>query len=309
MNPEHICFATYCDSINGLANATTLAKSIRKYAGRLAQSEFLVTAPENSRHVVENYTAALDKLSIKPQFFSTPEIAEKWSYGAKPFAAATAESYLRDQNRASILIWMDNDSVVIGEPGELLLSEGEELAYVPVMHNRAGSLIESPPDELWRRIYKLQALTEDMLFPMITPADRRKIRAYFHCGLLALRPETEIMKAWAEEFERVSSDPAIVEMCENDRTGKVFLHQHVLTGAILHRVNRESMRELSARYNYPILFEQQYDAERSFRSLKDVAVLRTVVSLDRIGPDWHKLLDGPPDILDWLITHLAAARP
>ncbi|HKK20901.1 MAG TPA: hypothetical protein VJ983_05460 [candidate division Zixibacteria bacterium] len=309
MNPDHICFATYCDSIDGLANAITLAKSIRKYAGRLVQSELLFTAPENFRHITANNSETLEKYSIKLEFFPIPDIAGKWFYGDKPYAAAAAEKYLRDQNRSSVLIWIDNDSVVIGEPSELLLSEAEELAYVPVMHNRAGSAIGSLPDELWGRIYEMQALTDDMLFPMTTPADRQEIRAYFHCGLLALRPELGIMKAWAEEFERIGSDSAIVKMCENDRTRKVFLHQHVLTGTILHRVRRGSIRELSERYNYPILFEQQYDAGRSFRSLKDVAVLRTVVSLDRIGPDWHKLLDGPPDILDWLITHLPVARP
>ncbi len=210
------------------------------------------------------------------------------------------------EDHRGTMVWIDNDAVVIKEPDELSLPINLNLAYTPVMHNRAGSLFDNEPDELWARIYELQGLDDSMLFPMTTPVDQQRIRSYFHCGLLAVRPALGVMREWAKEFTHAYQDPLVQRLCENSEVRQVFLHQHVLTGAILHKVGREAMKDLSGRYNYPMLFDRQYQAPRPFDSLDEVAILRRVVSLEKIGPDWYKQVKGPPAIIAWLKEHVTS---
>jgi hypothetical protein len=60
------------------------------------------------------------------------------------------------------------------------------------------------------------------------------------------------------------------------------------------------MVQLSSRYNYPIFFEKQYGAAKPFRSIEDVATIRTVVSAEKMGADWAAQLAGPADRIAWL---------
>lgn len=108
------------------------------------------------------------------------------------------------------------------------------------------------------------------------------------------------MRNWSEAFMRLADDSNIRSMCRDNRVRNVFLHQHALTGAILHAVGRERMRQLPNGYNYPLFFDRQYEAVRSFDSIADVVTIRRVVSLDRIGPSWHEQITGPADRIAWL---------
>ena len=58
------------------------------------------------------------------------------------------------------------------------------LGYQPMMHNRSGTLFEEEPGPFRSRIYEIMSIKEDMLIPLITPADKQNIRAVFQVGLL-----------------------------------------------------------------------------------------------------------------------------
>jgi hypothetical protein len=141
---------------------------------------------------------------------------------------------------------------------------------------------------------------------MVTPADQETIRAYFNAGLLVVRPERGILRKWAESFQLLYNDSALVEMCDTDVTEKIFLHQTALVGAVLNNLKRPEMTELPERYNYPIFFEQQYDAAREFGSIEDVVTLRYDVYFRNPDPEWHRKLKGPSDRVTWLKTRLSA---
>jgi hypothetical protein len=302
MPKSRVVFATYCESPEALENACRLAESIRTFGGKYRDSEIRVYTP--NRVIIENSDVfkSLESLEIERHTSYYPENVPELFYAGKPFAAAQAE--IDTSKDTDVLVWLDDDAVVLDEPAELDFDPDINLVYKPVMHNRAGSLYDDPPDEFWARIYEIIGLNDRLLFPMITPADKQKIRAYFHCGLLALRPEPGILQKWAQDFETLYHDPIIVEMYGKNRDRQVFLHQHALTGAILHNLKKESMRELSERYNYPILFDKQYGAIQPFNSIEKAVIIRCIVSLGQIGPDWHRSLIGPSDKIEWLREHL-----
>ncbi len=296
-------FATTIIRKEQLPDIRRLAESIRTFGGKFANAPLWVFAATDD---VLDDSAMIDSiisLGVELNKFSHPEQVAWLYYANKPYAAAQAET-LAVENNSAILIWVDTDTIFLMEPEDFILPNNIALAYRTVMHNRAGSLYGRPPDTLWRRIYELAGLDDDMLFAMTTQADRQKIRAYFHCGLIVVRPQKGVLRRWAEYFTMLSQDSIIIEQCRANIDKNVFLHQNVLTPAVLNILKRDEMIELSDRYNYPLLFEKHYDATAPFNNLNDVVSIRIVISSDKVGPEWYKELVGPPDKIDWLKDRL-----
>lgn len=302
MAGEKLVFACYSDSIDGVSDACRQVESIRMFAGKFHNAPFWLYIPYDMIIEDDKLVAKLNSLGIEIRTTHTPEAARWFNYAGKTYAAGEAEAAAVDQ--VDILVWTDDDSIILREPSDFDFNSQDCFAYRPVMHNRSGSLYDSPPDVFWSRIYDKLAITDEMLFPMVTPADHQKIRAYFQAGLLVVRPHAGILRRWGRDFETLYTDDVLAAMCREERTYRVFLHQAALVGAVLHSAKRGQMVELSDAYNYPIFFEKQYGADNAFDSIDDVVILRCVVSAKNIAPDWHKKLAGSPDRIAFLKEHL-----
>lgn len=306
MNDGNIRFATYVESIPELANACRMTESLRTFGGRFARKPVSVYAGPKASEPTDSLRAEIAAHRISLSTVEAPPESLEFFYATKVYAAARAE---QDAVDLDTLVWLDNDTIIIGEPSDLALGAGRSLAYCPVMHNRSGVRYESEPDEFWSRIYRLLGLTDDMLFPMVTPADRQKIKAYFHCGLLAVQPRKGVLHRWLDDFEKLYHDPELIEMCRTNVTNRIFLHQTALTGAVLNVLDRNELFELPERYNYPIFFERQFEAARKFDRIDDVVTVRHVVSEDNLGPDWHRELCGPSEKVAWLYERITGSEP
>jgi hypothetical protein len=301
MTDQHCIFATFAGYPGQLPDIVRQAESLREFGGRFADSPVWLVAPEDLE-ISGEWIDKLAQVGVELHRSKAPEAARQFFYGDKVYAAAAAEQAA--QSKAAILVWIDPDTIFLGEPSEVELKSGQALAYCPVMHNRSGTPYGAEPDEFWSRIYELLELSDDQLFPMVTPADQQKIRAYFHCGLLSLRPERGILRRWAEDFERLYTDSAIIAMCQADRTRAIFLHQTPLTGAILHLVQRNEMAPFSEAYNYPIFFKRHWGGLREYDDIRSAVMLRVVIDFSKVGPDWDRELKGPPEKIAWLKGHI-----
>lgn len=293
-------FATYVESEAELANVYRLTKSLRTFGGQFAGSPLWLYFPDNLTIKNSSLIDNLRSQGVEIKTFTIPKEARWFYYAGKVYAAGEAETAA--EKCVDILVWLDEDTVILDEPSDFNLSDDIDLAYVPVMHNRSGSLLENPPDPFWSRIYDLLSINEDMLFPMLTPADKQTIRAYFHCGLIVVRPEKGVLRRWVNDFEILYNDPSLTGMCQTDATKRIFIHQTALTGGV-HIVSRQRMKSLPMRYNYPIFFEKQYGGIETFDSIENVTTVRCVVSAEKMGENWHEKLSGPAPKIDWLREH------
>ena len=302
MAAERLVFACYAESIDAVKDACRQAESTRTFAGKFHNAPFWMYTPGDLTIDDAQLVERLNSLKVEVRTSHTPEAARWLPYAGKTYAAGEAEAAAVDE--ADILVWTDDDSIILKEPSHFDFSSQDSFAYRPVMHNRSGSLYDSPPDKFWSRIYDKLAITDEMLFPMVTPADNQKIRAYFQAGLLVVRPHAGILRRWGRDFETLYTDDVLAEMCRADRTYRVFLHQTALVGSVLHNVTRGQMVELSDAYNYPIFFEKQYGADDPFDSIDNVIILRCVVAAKNIPSDWHAKLVGSPERIAFLKEHL-----
>jgi len=297
-----LIFATYAESDEDLRYALHLAESIRQFAGRFSDAPIWLYIPEGFTPADTALLNGLTALAVEIRTSSAPDESRRFYYAGKTFAAGVAETDA--ESRTRFLVWMDIDTIVLLEPGDFLLPDKVAFAYRPVMHNRSGTLYGQPPNEFWRRIYDKLNIDDSLLFPMITPADRQKINTYFNAGLLVVRPERGILRGWGESFKILYEDSMLARMCDENIENKIFLHQTALVGPVLHRIGRDEMVELSARYNYPIFFHQQYEAATEFESIGDVVTLRYDVYFRDPDPEWATKLKGDPDKIAWLKARL-----
>lgn len=305
VNPASIVFATYAEHSGALANIALLTESLRTFSGKFSAAPVWVYIPEGLEDKVLTDTALVGQMKASGVEFRasvTPDDCQWFFYGGKPAAVAQAEADAL--GKIALLVWLDDDTVFLTEPSDLLLDSARSFGYRPVMHNRSGTLFDKPAIPFWTRVYERLAIPEERLFPMTTVADKQKIRAYFNCGLMAIRPEKRIMKRWAEDFLLCCRDTVLFQMCRENQTWRIFLHQAALVGAVVNTLPREEMLELSSRYNYPVFFDKQYAATEPYNRIDDVVTLRTEVMVNNGGPEWYRELIGPPQKIEWLRTRI-----
>jgi hypothetical protein len=302
MSENRIVFGTYAESNEQLRHVCLLAESIREFASRYAEAPILVFLPTEFTPRDTSLIYELQAAGASFRTCSIPEQCAWFYYAGKTFAAGLAETEAGDIG--DILVWLDDDTIFLSEPNDLLLTAMVGLAYRPVMHNRSGSLFREPPSPFWAQIYETLDVDPESLFPMVTPADRQQIRAYFNAGLLAVRPELGVLRGWGESFTKLCQDSVLVEMCREDVERRIFLHQTALVGAVCHRLSQSQMVELPDRYNYPIFFKRQFGAVEEFDDLSDVVTLRYDLYFRDPDPDWADNLRGPADKIGWLRDRL-----
>jgi hypothetical protein len=297
-----VVFATYANTEEERRHVIYLAESIRAFAGKLSKAPLWVYSDNNEISQNRPFPIDPDRLGIEIKSSQTPDDARWFYYAGKTFAAGRAE--VDAEGSFDILVWMDEDTIVLKEPGEFILETDIEFAYCPVMHNRTGSLFSEPPDPFWSRIYERLAVNPKTLFPMTTPADRQKIRAYFNAGLLVVRPERKILRRWGKSFQILYRDTELAGMCRKNIEYRIFLHQTALVGAVLNNLDKDSMTRLSTGYNYPLFFKKMYGAEQEFDNLDDIATLRYDIYFRNPDSDWSHQLKGPEHVISWLKDRL-----
>jgi len=302
-----IIFAAYADSDDELRHIEYLADSLRTFGGRFSQAPVRVYLPESlAASVGEDMSMRMQALGVDIRTSRIPDDARWFSYAGKTFAAGDAEA--EAEGKAEILVWMDEDTIILQEPNELALDDQVDMAYRPVMHNRSGSLASEPPGLFWSRVYEMFNLDPNQLFSMVTPADRQTIRAYFNAGLLVVCPERGILRGWGDAFKKLYRDPALAAICRDNSTWRIFLHQAALVGPVINTLDQSALLELPDSYNYPIFFKKMYGAKEEFDDLTEVITLRYDIYFQKPEPNWSAQLRGPAESIAWLKNHLSGSK-
>ena len=301
-NSSEYIFATFADGPESLNHIYYLVESVRAFAGAMKDAPVWIYVPDDLKIDVKNARARFAPLGAEIKVSHTPEDSRWLFYAGKTYAAGEAEKEVA--GKAKILIWMDEDTIVLQEPTGFALAPNIGFAYRPVMHNRSGSLYSEAPSEFWQRIYDDLKVKDADLFPMITPADKQEVRAYFNAGLLVVRPEKGILCKWGEDFTVLRNDTVLARMCKEDIDKKIFLHQTALVGAALNTLKREEMVELPLEYNYPLFFHQMFEAATEFESIDGIVTMRYDVYFRNPDPQWAEKLTGPKEKIAWLKERL-----
>src|SRR5215213_9848897 len=132
--------------------ALLLCRSLRRYGGRYARAPFYTFQPRRGTEVSPATLAALGGLGVEHVAERLNADYEDCPYANKVFASAWAEENLGED----VLVFLDSDTVMTGEPSELDLPEGFDAAARPVNNRKLGSTGPGDANEdYWKKLYEI----------------------------------------------------------------------------------------------------------------------------------------------------------
>ena len=300
-NPRMV-FAMVADQEYQLEYVNLLAESVHKFGGKYSNVAIWVYTAIEEERLDSTLITNLENNSVKINKVSVPEEARWFFFASKVYAAAEAEKSAA--GKYDILAWLNFDTILLKEPTEFVLPGNVSLGYRPVMHRNIGLGINDPLDDFWKRAFELMQVSEDTVFPMVTPADQDSIKPYINAGCLIVNPNKGILQNWVSNFEILYKDQTLRDMCEANIKKRIFIHQAALTGALLNYLKPDEYVELPETVNYPLFFNEMFGSKKDFHNITDVVTFRHEAFFNNPVEGWQDLLIGPKDKLDWLIEKL-----
>ncbi len=290
---KRIVFAFHYSPGETSREAALLAASFRRFAGGYADFPLYAVAilPVNAVEIPHEPWHELVHLLPFPR----PEDLPHLPLSIKPYAAAFAESQLR--NKADVLVWMDADTLIFNSPALLDLAHEKRVAVPPVHKTLVSALASKPLNAFWRNVYaQCGANLKDL--PTVTSlADQDRVFAHFNAGLIAVRPEFHLLAQWEVNFRRLYRDDEIAQYYTQDPLYRVFIHQAALAGTIVSTVPREKLELLPREYNYPLILHEEMPDGQKVSSLNELTTARYE---DYDPPFWFIRIPAQEPIRGWL---------
>jgi len=257
---------------NNLTRAIMLFDSLRTFGGELGDSLCIILVPEKGEPLPDKAREQLSLLDVRLLPFDMDEGAVRFPLASVVYAAARAEQQVHDETE--ILVWTNEDTLIVSPPSDFLLEEGINFAYRPVHHTKISSVYGKPPDDFWSLIYQYCGIEEGKAFPMETCTRDNTIRAHFNAGLLVVRPEQLLLEKWLDHFRELYQHPDFRPFFKEDVLYMVFMHQTVLSGVVLSMFKRRELLELPETVNYPLHLHQEYPIEYQPQALNNLITCR-----------------------------------
>jgi len=283
--------------------AFMLVESIRAFGGAYSNSPVLILYPRVGPGLSHATQARFTDLGAETISFDIPLERLTFPFASKVYGAGAAEEAAI--SRGALLCWMDPDSLVLREPGALILEPAAALGYRPVDKVLIGSPYEAPLDDFWMQIYSECGVHEHSVFPMAASVDDVVLRPYFNAGMLVVRPERGLLGSWGVQFKRLHGLAKFEPFYQAQELYRLFMHQAVLAGTILASLGRHEIQELPYTVNYPLHLHPDYPATRRPHTISEIITCRYDTAFD--ADDWRSLPIEEP-LRAWLEARIARRR-
>jgi len=287
--------------------AVLLAESIRRFGGSCSGCRIWATQPRHGKSVSP---ATLESLAELEVTFLRANLNAKANQNTKcnhrllgflnkTYTAAFFEEILEHQVQS--LVFLDSDTLVLREPRELHLDDTSAVAVRPVDTRNVGCPAGRPLNTFWTKMFAASGTSDKDIWNVVTTTDRKRVKAYFNAGLVAVRPERQIFRRWRATVEafwphvfdrRVCSTRAHVSLAE----------QCALSATILGCVDRKQVRILSGAYNYPLHKQKRLRGGQRKDSLADISILHYHSAFN--SDAWREGIMVSPEYERFLARHL-----
>ncbi|MHA2140912.1 MAG: hypothetical protein ACXADC_13705 [Candidatus Thorarchaeota archaeon] len=281
-------------------NTLLLVESIRDLAGAFSEVPIKCYLPHTGRQLSKIATKKLLDLDAKIIPFEINRDILRFPFMRHAYAASIAESAA--EKEANCMGWVAPNTLILHEPKCFSLGEGLYLGYRPVHHKLLGMEYDEPLDPFWTEVYQQCKVPADRIFKMRTQIEDLAIRPYFNAGLLIVRPERGILRAWRETFVKVHREGIFQDYYKKDERYAVFVHQAILSGVILSTLKPAEMIELPSNYNYPLnLYEEDNTKDRP-------SFLEECVTIRHEGfyqdANWMDKMPARDELKKWIAARL-----
>ncbi len=165
------------------AQTVRMIESLRTWGGALRNAEILAVTPRGGCPLLPSTHAVFRTHGVRHIRERVDPRYAWFGLMNKPKAILVAE---REASHDCI-VWLDSDTLVLGEPGAVRLEAGEAFAACPNEKNAGTSGPADPYDGYWKAICELVGLSLDDLPWVTTEETGERIRCYFNSGVFAFR--------------------------------------------------------------------------------------------------------------------------
>ena len=296
---KDLVFACPLGSGETANQALRLAHSIRTFGGIFCFNPIWMISQSREEDLPEPVRKQLFTLGVRLVAYEIDPQVDGFPFASYVTAAAMAETLAMGET--CLLAMLASDTLMLQPPHAFLLPPGKSFGGCPVHLKLLGSAIEDPPDEFWTLVYRECGVTPDEVFPVCTVVDEQMVRAYFNAGLLVVRPERGILRAWQTRFDALCHLPGFETFYHQHEQYKIFMHQAVLAGTLLSLLRPSEFLQFPLEINYPLHLHTKVASTRRPTSLTQLTTCRY--------EDFHQVFDQPhrmddlfiePDLRAWL---------
>ncbi|MEO0924337.1 MAG: hypothetical protein AAFY63_00535 [Cyanobacteria bacterium J06643_13] len=229
-----------CTEAGGLEQESLLmVESIRRFAGKMKDTPIYSYQVREHTDVSSATRERLKALGVVHQKVVLNTEYPDYPLANKPLLGAYVEANLD----AEIIVFLDSDLVFFSEPKEFWLPDGCDLGIRPEHEKMIGSEGEADAnDSYWQHLYRLAGVTEPQY--VTTTVDRRKIKAFWNSGVVAVKRSAGVFTAWLETFSK------LVEPGISVNKANFYYEQSSLSATIC--AQDIKIWNFSPGYNYPI---------------------------------------------------------
>ena len=283
-------------------DALRLAQSIRTFAGELCFNPIWLLSQRSEDELSEDTRQELFSLGARLISFDLDPGAMEFPFVGYVTAAGIAEGLA--QGVASFLVMMASDTLVLRTPSACILPGGKSLGACPVHLKLLGSGTNDPIDEFWRLVYHHCQVEVEQIFPMQTIVDEQLVRAYFNAGLLVVRPERGLLRAWQADFNNTYRLPEFEAIFQQNEYYAIFMHQAVLAGSVLSSLKPGEFQQLPFEMNYPLHLHTRVAVGRRPSNLNQLITCRYEDYGESFGnPEVNASIQIDKPLKEWLQTH------
>ncbi len=292
--PEIFAIATYVGNDIQERSAKAFIKSVRELGGKCRDSKIYIILADPVNFPGDSLKGANVKLlplEMDPEF-------TKYPLAIKAFVAAQVEKIVKDE--VASLAWFDPATLVLNSLDELDLENGYGVAIRPVsLVNTIGIAPGSEPNDYWTPIYKELGLNFKNIPAYETVVDEKPIQPYFNCEIFSVDPSLGIFTEWSKLLTKLLKDEEYQENVCTTFQRRLFLHQAVLSGVIISRVNPENIKPLSIKTGYPFGQHEQLSIQKQIKSLNELSAIIFDYQWEK-NPGWMDLIPSYEPLTEWL---------
>jgi len=292
---DSMAIVTYVS--NNIQERSTRAfiRSVRDLGGKYQDSKIYIVLADPVNFPgdsLKGTNVILLPLEMDPEFM-------KYPLAIKAFVAAQVEETVKDE--AASLAWFDPATLVLNSLDELDLENGYGVAIRPVsLVNTIGIAPGSEPNDYWAPIYKELGLNFKNVPAYETVVDEKPIQPYFNCEIFSVDPSLGIFSEWAKVMTKFLRNEKYQKNVCNTFLRKLFLHQAILSGVIVSKVNPENIKPLSIKTGYPFGQHERLSAQKQVASLNTLSAIIFDYQWEE-NPKWLGKIPSHAPLKNWLI--------
>jgi hypothetical protein len=252
-----------CCVESGALEAPTIRmiESLRRWGGQFASAPVFAVTPRFCPPLAKKTRQSFERLHVEYFRFHAKSRYSWFKFLNKPYALVAAQERCASES----ICWMDSDLLVVGEPDQLTLNQGEDFLACASDKNIGTEGHQDAFYPYWQKICQAVGTDIETLPWIATEMEGQQIRLYFNAGVFVYRRST----GFGETYLQTCTD--MLDSRLASRHSSFYFTDQISLGLAMVKL-RMNWRALPYSHNYSMgsLIHKDWYSEEQLRAARIV---------------------------------------